>query len=173
MLAAYFLTVLKDWGAGQCITEFSRTGHVIRCITELYRTGQRSAVIRCITELYRTGQRSGVSLSSWGLDTGYYCIQIFSFFKSYAFPWSWLGSVLLGRGTSCAKFIRWVDFNFGHATPSAVLMFWHNSSVEKLCPRCCSCEARMVLNPLEIQTLFLRFSLFQFGELKLTKISTN
>ena len=161
MLAAYFLTVLKGWGAGQCITEFSRTGHVIKCITELYRTGQKIR-IRCITELYRTGQRSGVSLSSWGLDTGYYCIQTFSFFKRYAFPWSWLGSILSGRGTSLAKFIRWVDFNLGHATPSAVLMLWQNFSAEKLCPRSCFCEASgWFWTHLKFKLFFLRFCLFQ------------
>ena len=28
-------------------------------------------------------------------------------FKSYTFPWSWLGSILSGRGTSLAKFNWW------------------------------------------------------------------
>ena len=36
MMLVFLLTVLRVEEAGQCITEFSGTGHRIECITELF-----------------------------------------------------------------------------------------------------------------------------------------
>ena len=65
MMLVFLLTVLRVEEAGQCITEFSGTGHRIECITELIwnskclffnssfpLTGHKTM---CITELLRTG----------------------------------------------------------------------------------------------------------------------
>ena len=64
-MLVFLLTVLRAEEAGQCITEFSGTGHRIECITELIWnskclffnssfpiTGHKTM---CITELLRTG----------------------------------------------------------------------------------------------------------------------